>query len=75
VIICSNARWTWKPRSPLLKGFYGNALILLTAEGTVDELCGRPVHLVEGKDGTGSSKILGMSLSHLLFDLRDKNKG
>jgi hypothetical protein len=53
VIIYSNAYWTWKPRSPLPKGFYSNALILLTAEGTVDELYGRPVHLVEGKDGTG----------------------
>jgi hypothetical protein len=27
------------------------------------------------RDGTGSSMMLGMSLSHLVFDLRDENEG
>ncbi|TVU25021.1 hypothetical protein EJB05_27496, partial [Eragrostis curvula] len=42
-IFWSSARGSWKPRSPLPKGFYGNALIPQTAEATVDELCGRPL--------------------------------
>ncbi|GJN06819.1 hypothetical protein PR202_ga24586 [Eleusine coracana subsp. coracana] len=43
LMICTNARWSWKPRSPLPKGFYGNALIPLTVEASVHELCHNPL--------------------------------
>jgi hypothetical protein len=32
------------------------------------------VWLNVNRDGTGSSLMSGMSLSHLIFDLRDKNE-
>ncbi|TVU24996.1 hypothetical protein EJB05_27469, partial [Eragrostis curvula] len=48
-IFWSSARGSWKPdRSPIPKGFYGNALIPQTAEATAGELCGRPLgHALE----------------------------
>ncbi|GJN28156.1 hypothetical protein PR202_gb16246 [Eleusine coracana subsp. coracana] len=48
LMIWTNARWSWKPRSPLPEGFYGNALIPLTVEASVHELCHNPLsHVVD----------------------------
>ncbi|CAN6371792.1 unnamed protein product [Urochloa humidicola] len=42
VLIVSNARGSWKPRSPIPRGFYGNALVLRAAEAAAGELCSGP---------------------------------
>ncbi|KAL6900966.1 hypothetical protein ACP4OV_005642 [Aristida adscensionis] len=63
LVIVSNARGRWKkPRSPLPRGFYGNALVLRTAEATVEELCG---------GGGGLGHALGL-VRQSRFDVTDE---
>ncbi|PUZ44405.1 hypothetical protein GQ55_8G088700 [Panicum hallii var. hallii] len=69
LIISSNARGTWKPRSPLPQGFYGNALVLRAAEATTGELIGRPLGHAIGLLREAKSEVMDDGYMQSMLDL------